>query len=82
MVISVCKHCQRQYISRTKSYCCKKCKDIDYMRFEQIKVYLKNYPHSSAFQIAEALNFSVYVVLKYVEEGNLRFNDGSFEKLT
>ncbi len=81
MIVNVCKHCQRQYIGNTKGFCCKRCKDIDYMRFEQIKVYLKNYPNSSAYQIAEALNMSVYVVLKYVEEGCLTFGKGTFEKL-
>jgi len=65
----------------TKGYCCKRCKDIDYMRFEQIKAYLKNYPNSSAYQIAEALNMNVYTILKYVDEGGLSFGRGKFEKI-
>ncbi len=81
MVVNVCKHCQRQYISVTKGFCCTRCRDIDDMRFAQIKAYLKYYPNSSAYQLAESLNMTVYTVLKYVEEGRLRFGRGRFEQL-
>ena len=81
MVVNVCKHCQRQYIASKKGYCCSRCRDIDSMRFEQIKAYLKHYPNSSAYQIADALNMTVYTVLKYVEEGRLLFGRGTFERL-
>ncbi len=81
MIVNVCKHCQRQYISRNRGYCCSRCKDIDTMRFDQIRAYLKHYPNSSAYQIADALGMMVYTVLKYVEEGRLQFGRGTFEKL-
>ena len=81
MYVNVCKHCQRQYVDVKKTYCCEKCKDIDYMRFEQIKAYLKNFPNSSAYQIADALGITAYTVLKYLEEGSLTVSKGGFERI-
>ncbi len=78
---NICKHCQKQYYGRKKSYCCKECASIDKMRFEQIKAYLRHYPHSNAYQLADALGMNVYTVLKYVEEGSLEIGRGVFEKI-
>ncbi len=80
-MVNVCKHCQKQYISAVKGYCCNACKDIDNMRFAQIKAYLNAYPNSNAIQIAEALDIKAYVVLKYIDEGLLTVGRGEFEKL-
>ena len=81
MEVNICKHCQRQYIGETKGFCCPKCRDIDIMRFEEIKAYLKNYPNSNAYQLADALDMNVYTVIKYVEEGSLVYSRGKFEKI-
>jgi len=81
MFVNVCKHCQRQYIGNKKGFCCSRCVDIDHMRYEQIKAYLKHFPNSNAYQLADALNMTVYTVLKYVEEGSLLFGKGKFERL-
>ena len=80
-MVNVCKHCQNQYISATKSYCCPNGKTIDKMRFDQICAYLKNFPNSNAVQVAEALDIKAYTVLKYVDEGTLTFGRGEFERL-
>lgn len=80
-MVNVCKHCQKQYISPIKGYCCNACKDIDKMRYEQIKAYLRNYPNSNAVQIADALGIKAYTVIKYVDEGMLVVNRGEFEQL-
>lgn len=80
-MISVCKHCQKQYFSHTPGYCCPDCKDIDKMRFELIKAYLKRFPNSNAMQIADALDLKTYTVLKYVDEGMLVIGKGEFEQI-
>ncbi|MCR5685254.1 MAG: hypothetical protein K6G81_07495 [Lachnospiraceae bacterium] len=81
MYTNTCKHCQKLFKSRRKSYCCKECADIDKMRYEQIKAYLRHFPNSNAYQLADALDIDVYTVLKYVEEGSLVVSKGEFEKL-
>lgn len=80
-MVNVCKHCQKQYISPTVGYCCSACKDIDKMRYEQIKAYLNTYPNSNAIQVAEALEIKPYTILKYVDEGMLVISRGEFEQL-
>ena len=80
-MVNVCKHCQKQYISPTQGYCCEACKDIDEMRYAQIKAYLSHYPNSNALQISEALDIKPYTILKYVDEGMLVVGKGEFEKL-
>ena len=80
-MINTCKHCRMQYYDMKQGYCCPFCKDIDKMRYQQIKAYLKHYPHSNAIQVAEALDISTYTVLKYVDEGNLDFGRGEFEQI-
>lgn len=80
-MVNVCKHCMKQYIGSRESFCCKDCRDIDNMRYEQIRAYLKVYPNSNAIQIADAIGVKPYVVLKYVDEGRLLIGKGEFEQL-
>lgn len=81
IMVNVCKHCQMQYISATKGYCCPSCKSLDEMRYAQIKAYLASYPNSNAIQIAEALDIKPYTILKYVDEGLLVVGRGDFEQI-
>ena len=80
-MVNICKHCQKQYISPNKGYCCPNCKAIDKMRYEQIRVYLSKFPNSNAIQVADALDIKPYTVLKYVDEGVLTFGRGEFEQI-
>lgn len=81
-MICVCKHCMKQYI-KTGLYTatCDNCKDIDNMIFAQICAYLKNYPNSNALQVGEALGIRPMVVVKYIDEGRLCTNNGTFSML-
>lgn len=80
-MVNVCKHCMRQYISPVKGFTCNACKDIDAMRYAQIRAYLTVYPNSNAVEISQALDIKPYVILKYIDEGRLVVGKGEFEKL-
>lgn len=76
-----CKHCLKAFQSRVFSMTCDNCKQIDEEIFDRMTEYLKEYPHSNAINIAEALGIKASLVLKYVDEGRLVQSKGHFERL-
>ncbi len=81
MHTNVCRHCQKVFRSRFKTYTCEECKQIDADQFDDIEAYLKEYPNSNALQISEALGITAFEVLNYLKEGRLNISRGSFERL-
>lgn len=79
---NVCKHCFKEFKSRTKSYSCDECKEKDEDYFDEIVAYLKEYPNSNALQISEALGITAYQVLNYLKEGRLDYARGHFEQIS
>lgn len=78
---NICKHCHRQFRSRSKRYSCSGCKEKDENHFDEIEAYLKKYPNSNALQISEALGITAYEVLSYLKEGRLNIARGYFEQI-
>ena len=81
MYKGTCKFCKTQFVSRTKTSVCAKCKPIDDAIFSKIEDYLKRYPNSNAIQIAEGVGIAAVEVLTYIDEGRLRLSKGVFQKL-
>lgn len=81
MYTNICKHCLKQFKSRTSSFTCNECKLKDEDYFDMIEVYLKEYPNSNALQVSEALGITAYQVLNYLKEGRLNINRGYFEQI-
>lgn len=76
-----CKHCNKVFQSKFKTYSCKECKDIDFSQFDDIESYLKEFPNSNALQISEALGITAFEVLGYLKEGRLNVSKGVFSRL-
>lgn len=81
MYTNVCKHCQKVFKYKFKTYSCSECKQLDAEQFDDIELYLKEFPNSNALQISEALGITAFEVLNYVKEGRLNMARGYFEKL-
>lgn len=81
MYTNVCKHCLKQFRSRTKSFSCGECRKKDEDHFDEIEAYLKKYPNSNALQISEALGITAFQVLNYLNEGRLNYARGHFEQI-
>jgi len=81
MYNNVCKHCHKVFISRLKAYSCEDCKKIDSDHFDDIELYLKEFPNSNALQISEELGITAYEVLHYLKEGRLNISRGHFERI-
>ena len=77
----VCKHGGKEDEAYIGTCTCDACKDIDNMIFTQIRVYLRKFPNSNAVQISEALGLNVSLILKYIDEGRLFANGGTFSKI-
>lgn len=82
MYTNVCKHCQKVFLSRFKTYTCEECKQLDSDHFDDIEAYLREYPNSNAIQISEALGITAFEVLNYLKEGRLNVSRGHFERLS
>ena len=81
MYTNICKHCQKQFMSRIKRYSCNECRERDENHFDEIEAYLKEYPNSNALQISEALGITAFEVLNYLKEGRLNIARAFFERL-
>lgn len=79
--VNVCKHCFKVFRSKIRTCTCKACRTQDENCFDDIEAYLKLYPNSNALQISEELGIHVYQIIKYMEEGRLVVNQGTFSKL-
>lgn len=78
---NVCKHCYNVFKSKIQTCTCKKCRLKDENQFDDIEKYLVLYPNSNALQISEELGIHVYTIVKYMEEGRLLVNPGTFSPL-
>jgi transposase-like protein len=81
MYTNTCKHCHKVFQSKSKTYTCQECKEIDFNQFDDIEAYLKEFPNSNAMQISEALGISAYEVLSFLKEGRLNMTKGIFSRL-
>ncbi len=78
-MICICKHCLKQYVYKNRyTATCDECRDVDNMIFAQISAYLKNFPNSNALQIGDALGIKPMIIVKYIDEGRLCTNNGTF----
>lgn len=78
---NVCKHCYKVFKFKIRTTSCKECKAKDENHFSEIEQYLRLYPNSNALQISEELGITAYEVVKYIDEGRLITNRGTFSQL-
>jgi ribosomal protein L32 len=70
-----CPRCGRIF-TRITSPVCKECENAEKEKFEVVRAYVKENPHSSAQEVSEACDVSVKRLLQYVREGRLEISQG------
>ncbi len=81
MKVCVCRFCGKVFKHHSKISSCKACRHLEEEQFDKIRDYLNKFPNSNAMQIAEGLDISTMDVLRFIDEGRLVVNKGSFKSL-
>jgi ribosomal protein L32 len=70
-----CPRCGRIF-TRISAPVCKDCEKAEEEKFEEVRAYVKENPHSSAQEVSEKCEISVKRILQYVRDGKLEISVG------
>jgi len=62
--------------TKTLSNICKDCEKAEVDKFEEVRLYVKENPHSSAQEVSEKCEVSVKRILQYVRDGKIDISQG------
>ena len=78
MNASNCPRCGRIF-TRVSAPICSDCEKADVEKFEEVRVYVKENPHSSAQEVSEECEVPIKRLLHWVREGKLEISEGMAE---
>lgn len=81
MKVCVCRFCGKVFRHHSKISSCEDCRHLEDEQFEAIRAYLDKYPNSNAMQIAEGLEIPTMDILRFIDEGRLVVNRGTFKSI-
>lgn len=70
-----CPRCGRMF-TKINLPICKECEKAEAEKFEEVRLYVKENPHSSAQDVSEKCEVSVKRILQYVRDGRLEISQG------
>jgi len=70
-----CPRCGRIF-TRVHAPICADCEKIEADKFEEVRLYVKENPHSSAQEVSEKCEVPVKRILHWVREGKLEISEG------
>jgi predicted amidophosphoribosyltransferase len=76
MNASNCPRCGRMFTKISSANVCEDCRKAESEKFEEVRAYVKENPHSSAQEVSEKCDVSVKRILQYVRDGKLEVSQG------
>ncbi|MCL2604893.1 MAG: flagellar protein [Defluviitaleaceae bacterium] len=70
-----CPRCGRMF-TKVSANICKDCEKAEVEKFEEVRLYVKENPNSSAQEVSEKCEVSVKRILQYVRDGKLEISQG------
>lgn len=79
MNVSNCKECGRLFNAISNERICPACKNKIEEKFQEVKKYLNENPHTNMEMLAEANEVSVKQIKQWIREERLVFSEGSLD---